>query len=66
MLMLRKNYAYILTVGLHFRSALSNSITVHLACWAGMLRLRTRVLFNIGGSLIDDGVNFRSPGQASR
>jgi hypothetical protein len=63
-LMFGKNYAYILTltVGLHFSSALSNPIAVHLACWRGMLRLRTCVLFNMRGSLIDDGVNFRPPG----
>jgi hypothetical protein len=63
-LMQGKNYAYILTLafGLHFSSALSNSIAVRLACWRGMFRLRTCVLFNMRGSLIDDGVNFMPPG----
>ena len=57
--MLRKNYAYIPTVGLRFGSALAKSIAVQLACSGGMVRLLACVLFNIGGSLLDDGVNFR-------
>jgi hypothetical protein len=60
--MLRKNYAYILTVRLHFRSALSSSIADQLAPWGEMFRLLACVLLNIGGSLIDGGVNFRPPG----
>jgi hypothetical protein len=57
-----EKYAYILTVGLHFRSALSNSIADHPTGWGEMVRLLACVLFNIGGSLIDDGVNFGPPG----
>jgi hypothetical protein len=60
--MLRKKYTYILTVGIPFRSALSNSIADQLARWGEMFGLLAYVLFNIGGSLIDGGVNFRPPG----
>jgi hypothetical protein len=60
--MLRKKYTYILTVGVPFRSALSNSIADQLARRGEMFGLLGYVLFNIGGSLIDGGVNFRPPG----
>ena len=59
--MLRKEYATILTVGIPFRAALSNSIDGS-ARWGEMFRLLACVLFKIGGSLIDGGVNFRPPG----
>jgi hypothetical protein len=60
--MLRKKYTYILTVGIPFRSALSNSIADQLAPRGEMFGLLAYVPFNIGGSLIDGGVNFRPPG----
>jgi hypothetical protein len=60
--MLKKKYAYVLAVRLHFGSAGSNSIADQLARWGETFRLLACVLFNIGGSLIDGGVNFRPPG----
>jgi hypothetical protein len=44
--------------GLHFET---QSCFTSLA-GAGMFRLLTCVLFNLGGSLIDEGVNFRPAG----
>src|ERR1700735_1908415 len=57
-----KRLRVILTVGLQFMSALSNSMADNIARWREMFRLLACVLFNIGGSPIDDGVNFGPPG----
>jgi len=56
--MLRKKLRVNSQSRLTFRSAHQDSIVFDVARWSGDVYFTDLLLFNLGGSLIDDGVDF--------